>query len=105
MQSFVASNRSAHTFWIFIALNQNWPLSWMVDSMGGSKGMIYDKQRDQYLKQEGVTVLRFWNNQLIHEFEGVIEMIYTTLKGRTPHPNPLPQGERGRGSQKNPRLT
>jgi very-short-patch-repair endonuclease len=59
------------------------------------KGAAQDKQRDEYLKEEGVTVLRFWNNQLLCEFEGVIEMICTTLEGRSPHPNPLPQGERG----------
>jgi very-short-patch-repair endonuclease len=65
---------------------------------GGTKGIIRDEQRDEYLKQEGVIVLRFWNNQLFDEFEGVLDMIYTTLKGQTPHPNPLPQGERERSS-------
>jgi len=63
---------------------------------GKPKGIVQDEQRDKYLKEEGVTVLRFWNNQLFDEFEGVLDMIYTTLKGRTPHPNPLPQGERER---------
>jgi very-short-patch-repair endonuclease len=53
-----------------------------------------DKQRDEYLKQEGVMVLRFWNNQLFCEFDGVIDVIQATLEKRTPHPNPLPQGER-----------
>ncbi|MGD1017910.1 MAG: endonuclease domain-containing protein [Verrucomicrobiia bacterium] len=62
---------------------------------GETSGVARDKQRDEYLRHEGVTVLRFWNNQLFHEFEGVIEMICTTLESRTPHPNPLPQGERG----------
>jgi very-short-patch-repair endonuclease len=66
---------------------------------GEPKWTIQDEQRDEYLKQEGVTVLRFWNNQVFHEFEGVLEMIYTTLGNRTPHPNPLPQGERGEGSE------
>ena len=64
----------------------------------GSKGIIRDEQRDEYLKQEGVIVLRFWNTQLHHEFEGVLDMICTTLESRTPHPNPLPPGERGRSS-------
>jgi len=62
---------------------------------GEPKGAWQDKQRDEYLKQEGVTVLRFWNNQVFHEFEGVIEVVCATLESRTPHPNPLPQGERG----------
>ena len=55
----------------------------------------HDKHRDEYLKQEGVTILRFWNNQLFDEFEGVLDVILTALKSKTPHPNPLPQGERG----------
>ena len=63
---------------------------------GEPKGIIQDEQRDEYLKQEGVTVLRFWNNQLSDEFEGVIDVIYATLERRTPHPDPLPQGERGK---------
>jgi len=66
---------------------------------GGQHGMTkhtrQDEQRDEYLKQEGVTVLRFWNNQIFEEVEGVLDMIYATLESRTPHPNPLPQGERG----------
>jgi hypothetical protein len=32
-QSFAANSRLGHTFWIFIAPNQGWPLSWMADSM------------------------------------------------------------------------
>ena len=63
---------------------------------GKLKGIIQDEQRDEYLKQEGVTVLRFWNNQVFDEIEGVLDMIYTMLERRTPHPNPLPQGERER---------
>jgi very-short-patch-repair endonuclease len=62
---------------------------------GEPKGVRQDKQRDEYLKREGVTVLRYWNNQVFHEFEGVIEVICATLKSRTLHPNPLPQGKRG----------
>ncbi|HXI85701.1 MAG TPA: endonuclease domain-containing protein [Verrucomicrobiae bacterium] len=69
---------------------------------GGAKGIIQDEQRDEYLKQEGVTVLRFWNNQVFDEFEGVLNVIYVTLENCTPHPNPLPQGERGRHLLKNP---
>ncbi len=61
---------------------------------GNPKRVKEDKQRDEYLQQQGVTVLRFWNDQLFHGFDGVIEMIHTALENRTPHPNPLPQGER-----------
>jgi very-short-patch-repair endonuclease len=64
-----------------------------------AKGIAQDEQRDEYLREEGVTVLRFWNNQLFDEFEGVLDMIYATLERLTPHPNPLPQGERERSAR------
>ncbi len=43
-------------------------------------GIKNDIQRDEYLKKEGVSVLRFWNNQISDEFEGVLELICATLE-------------------------
>ena len=62
---------------------------------GVMSGACRDRRRDEYLKREGVMVLQFWNDQVFREFDGVLETIRTTLEERTPHPNPLPQGERG----------
>jgi very-short-patch-repair endonuclease len=53
-----------------------------------------DKIRDEWLRSEGYKVLRFWNNQVLNNMEGVLETIRNVLL--TPHPDPLPQGERGR---------
>jgi very-short-patch-repair endonuclease len=52
-----------------------------------------DKIRDEWLRAEGYKVLRFWDNQVFSSLEGVLENIRNALL--TPHPNPLPQGERG----------
>ena len=52
-----------------------------------------DKIRDEWLKAEGYKVLRFWDNQVFSNLEGVLENIRNALL--TPHPDPLPQGERG----------
>jgi very-short-patch-repair endonuclease len=52
-----------------------------------------DKMRDEWLRAEGYKVLRFWDNQVFSNLEGVLESIRNTLL--TPHPDPLPQGERG----------
>jgi very-short-patch-repair endonuclease len=52
-----------------------------------------DKIRDEWLKAEGYKVLRFWDNQVFSNLEGVLETIRDALL--TPHPDPLPQGERG----------
>ena len=52
----------------------------------------YDKTRTNFLESEGYEVLRFWNNQVLHELEGVLEVIRikTTLS-----PTPLPQAGEG----------
>ena len=52
-----------------------------------------DKIRDEWLKAEGYKVLRFWDNQVFSNLEGVLEPIRDALF--TPHPVPLPKGERG----------
>jgi very-short-patch-repair endonuclease len=53
-----------------------------------------DKIRDEWLRAEGYQVLRFWDNQVFSDLEGVLERIRDVLL--TPHPAPLPQGERGK---------
>jgi very-short-patch-repair endonuclease len=35
----------------------------------------YDKARDAWLKSEGYTVLRYWNNEVMENLEGVLEDI------------------------------
>ena len=52
-----------------------------------------DKVRDEWLCSEGYKVLRFWDNEVLGNLEGVLEMIRNAFL--TPHPDPLPQGERG----------
>jgi len=52
-----------------------------------------DNIRDEWLRAEGYKVLRFWDNQVFSNLEGVLEKIRDALL--TPHPDPLPQGERG----------
>ena len=51
-----------------------------------------DRIRDGRLRAEGYKVLRFWDNQVFSNLEGVLETIRDALL--TPHPDPLPQGER-----------
>lgn len=51
-----------------------------------------DKIRDEWFRAEGYKVLRFWDNDVFNNLEGVLENIRNNLL--TPHPHPLPQGER-----------
>jgi very-short-patch-repair endonuclease len=50
----------------------------------------YDQQRDAWLSSQGYTVLRFWNNQLTENMDGVLEQIRLTLS-----PVPSPTSVRG----------
>lgn len=57
----------------------------------------YDSARTLKLKTDGFQVLRFWNDEVFNNIDGVLEIICTVLD--TPHPpqktrRPLPQGER-----------
>jgi len=55
-----------------------------------------DEERTAWLNSQGFTVLRFWNNEILANIEGVVEVIRTHCdKVTTPLPDPLPQGERG----------
>lgn len=53
----------------------------------------YDAERDAWLCHQGFTVLRFWNNDVLKNIEGVMELIVKSLQG-TPYLNPSPQGGR-----------
>ena len=47
----------------------------------------YDARRTAYLEQLGFRVIRFWNNEVLNNGEGVLERIYQVAH---PHPNPSP---------------
>ena len=54
----------------------------------------YDKNRDLYLKQCGYKILRFWNNDVLTNIEGVWQIISENLlPPGCPHPSLPPQGE------------
>ena len=42
----------------------------------------YDEQRTNYLKQQGFVVLRFWNNEVMGNIEGVFESLTLALSQR-----------------------
>ena len=53
-----------------------------------------DAKRTSDLEAFGFLVLRFWNNDVLNNIEGVVETIVATAAQEPPHPNPLPNGER-----------
>src|SRR3989338_7277223 len=57
-----------------------------------AESVEYDHVRDSWLRSEGYTVLRFWNNELMNEMNGVLEQIRLTLDSgvQTLSPSPSP---------------
>ena len=53
-----------------------------------------DARRTSELESFGYVVLRFWNNDVLNNIDGVLETIVATASQEPPHPNPLPNGER-----------
>ena len=71
----------------------------VVEADGGQHGEMRDGPRDAWLKSQGFEILRFWNNDILNNEEGVLTTILSALEasaaassrgGRTPLPNPSP---------------
>jgi len=50
-----------------------------------------DAARTKFLQSEGYRVLRYWNNDVLKNIDGVLEDIQCAITA-TPTPNPSPQG-------------
>ena len=53
-----------------------------------------DKKRDAWLKAEGFHILRFWNNELFKNLEGILEVIRKRLLSPSPGPSHKGRGDR-----------
>ncbi len=87
------------------------PLGMVVEADGGQHNdSAEDRVRDAWLRGEGFTVLRFWNNEIFENLSGVLQVIAATaeqleaelqvrrgLGGEGLHPHPNPPPSRGRG--------
>jgi len=76
--------------------------AWLIVELDGGQHVDqveYDARRTQRLKVMGYRVLRFWNNGVMVNIEGVLEVVMSTLASPTPHLNPLPRG--GEGATRN----
>jgi len=51
-----------------------------------AESVEYDQERDSWLRKQGYTVLRFWNNDVLRNLEGVLTRLAEQLD-RTPHPS------------------
>jgi very-short-patch-repair endonuclease len=67
-----------------------------------SEQAVYDQERAQRLSENGIRVLRFWDDQALKETDTVLEVILTALD-KPPHPTLSPK--RGRGPARGNPLT
>ena len=67
-----------------------------IDGSQHAEQADYDQYRDTWLREQGFLVLRFWNNEVLNETEGVLESIRQTILALSP--TPLPQVGEGSNS-------
>jgi hypothetical protein len=70
---------------------------------------VSDKQRDDWLSLQGFRVLRFWNNDVLSNIEGVLQRVRENLsptsskekrKNKSISPSPRPSPTRGEGEKR-----
>ncbi|MCD0422113.1 DUF559 domain-containing protein [Rubrivivax sp. JA1024] len=65
---------------------------------GQHAGSESDLVRTGYLNAAGYRVLRFWNNDVLNNIDGVMQTIVDAIRAAPPTPDPSPPQERGEGS-------
>ena len=69
------------------------------DTHGNDSALRHDADRDEYMRGRGIHVLRFSNDEVLQNADGVYQVIAGVLGAaagtrNTPHPVPPPQGGR-----------
>jgi len=72
----------------------------VIEVDGGQHDASVDLPRTRVIEDEGYRVIRFWNNEVLGNPDGVWAMIDAALHDR--HPTPSPSPSRGGGQQKRP---
>jgi very-short-patch-repair endonuclease len=73
---------------------------------GEARQIASDEARTAYLKSRGYRVLRFWNNEVLKEIDGVMSVIYAAVHDSeeppTPDPSPPFAARMGGGEPEGP---
>jgi very-short-patch-repair endonuclease len=64
-----------------------------VEVDGGQHGGASDQRRDAFLATRGWRVLRFWNNDVLQNRNGVLEHLLHVTQEPSPQPSPASAGE------------
>ncbi|TAM99636.1 MAG: endonuclease domain-containing protein [Rhodanobacteraceae bacterium] len=64
-----------------------------VELDGSQHNEAIDQRRSRYLADQGLCILRFWDNDVLQNTEAALEIILSTAQELTLTPNPSPEGE------------
>ena len=67
----------------------------IVEIDGGQHSEAGDAPRTAFLRSKGYRIIRFWNNEVLENADGVLQSILMELEGQAPSPNPLPLAGEG----------
>mgnify|MGYP000678056433 CR=1 FL=1 len=68
----------------------------IVEADGGQHNdALHDEKRDNWLREQGFTVMRFWNNEIMSNLDGVLAAVMDAVAGSPLSPGPSPA--RGEG--------
>ena len=63
-----------------------------IDGGQHAEQVARDARRTKFLESQGYRVLRFWNNEVLANIDGVLEVIHSAIRA-TPTPTPPHKGE------------
>jgi len=67
----------------------------IVEADGGQHSEQRDRDRTEFLLSQGFRVIRFWDNDILQNMDGVLMVLLEALTAarseEDPHPGPLPQ--------------
>ncbi|MDP3841104.1 MAG: endonuclease domain-containing protein [Oxalobacteraceae bacterium] len=70
-----------------------------IDGGQHAEQVEYDQRRDAWLRNQGYTILRFWNNEVMQQLESVLEQIRLTTS-LSPGPSPASESHGDSGTRK-----
>ena len=85
--------RRQHPFPPYIADFYCDALKLVIELDGSQHNAEVDAIRTRFLETQGLTVMRFWDNEVLMQTEAVVEAIFNFAGTRTLTPTPLPKGE------------
>ncbi|MFL6846119.1 MAG: endonuclease domain-containing protein [Allosphingosinicella sp.] len=74
--------RSQHSIGPFVADFVCLKRKLIIEADGGQHNAAADRPRTAYLRKRGFRVLRFWNNDILQNIEGVLAAILLILDGK-----------------------